>query len=81
VNKENRDKIVCHYPLISSPKREEKDSRTLCGEFVRTEHWINGNKAYHMFTIFPEELKCKKCRKLAKGTGMVRYSNSSENPF
>jgi hypothetical protein len=75
------DKIINHFPLLSGPNREGTDKRTLCGEFVRTEHWINGTKTYHMFSIFPEEIKCKKCKKLVKGSGLVRYENMMENPF
>ena len=74
-------KIIHHYPLISNPERGKSDRRTLCGEEVREVKWIDGRTQWHMFSIFPEDIDCSECKKLVKGSGLVRYSNSSENPF
>jgi hypothetical protein len=76
----SKDNIITHYPLLSNKYRKKSDNRTLCGEFVRTDHWIDGRKTYHMFTDTPNTLKCKNCRKIARKGGLVRYENASEKP-
>jgi len=76
----NKNTIKIHYPLLTGKYRKEGDRRTLCGEFLRTDHWTNGTKTYHLFTIFPHELNCIKCRSIAKGSGAIRYENACD-PF
>jgi len=81
MGKKTSNHLVIHYPLITSPDRKDNDKRTLCGEEVRQDKWADGTWTVHMFSIFPNEINCKNCKRLAKGSGMIRYSNSMEEPF
>jgi len=81
MSKKTGNKLVVHYPLLTNPNRDKGDKRTLCGQEVRQDNWINGTWTVHMFSIFPNEINCKECKRLVKGSGMVRYSNSMEDPF
>ena len=81
MNTKSGNKLAIHYPLLTDPHRKDGDKRTLCGELLREDDWINGTKTWHMFSIFPNEVNCRECKRLSKGTGMIRYSNSMEEPF
>lgn len=72
------DKIAVHYPHctkrnpngigIASPK-------TLCGRETGEEFHTSERMTWHIFSIFPNEVNCSECKKLAKGTGLIRYEN------
>ena len=67
--------IKTHYPYQTDVTGRPKGNRTLCDRGVGREK-TDDNETSHMFTIYPEELNCGKCKRLARNSGLIRYFNS-----